>query len=97
MEYALDRETAPKGCSSIGSDAGPDAPAAIGAVLQRYAPLDPRVDRTDGISADFGAWRFNLRSSNTEPLVRLNIESRANPGLVTERVGEISDILQGGI
>ncbi len=74
-----------------------DAPAAIRAVLRRYAALEPQVDRTDGISADFGEWRFNLRSSNTEPLVRLNIESRANHGLVAERVGEISDILQGGV
>ena len=72
-----------------------DAPAAIAAVLQRYQSLAPKVDRTDGVSADFGEWRFNLRSSNTEPLVRLNIESRSNPALVEERLGEISAMLEG--
>ena len=74
-----------------------DAPAAIAAVLQHYQALEPEVDRTDGVSADFGEWRFNLRSSNTEPLVRLNIESRGNPALVEDRLGEISDMLQGAV
>jgi phosphomannomutase/phosphoglucomutase len=70
-----------------------DAPAAIDRVLEHYKALDPQLDRTDGLSADFGEWRFNLRSSNTEPLVRLNVESRGNPALVAERVGEISRLL----
>jgi phosphomannomutase/phosphoglucomutase len=70
-----------------------DAPAAIARVLDHYRSLDPALDRTDGLSADFGKWRFNLRSSNTEPLVRLNIESRGNPALVEDRVGEISGLL----
>jgi phosphomannomutase/phosphoglucomutase len=70
-----------------------DAPAAIDRVLGHYKALDPELDRTDGLSADFGEWRFNLRSSNTEPLVRLNVESRGNPALVAERVGEISRLL----
>ena len=70
-----------------------DAGAAIDAVLARYASLAPSLDHTDGLSADFGEWRLNLRSSNTEPLVRLNVESRGNPDLIEERVGEIRDIL----
>lgn len=70
-----------------------DAPAGIAAVLAHYAGFDPAIDSTDGLSADFGEWRFNLRSSNTEPLVRLNIESRNNPALVQERLAEISGIL----
>ncbi len=70
-----------------------DAPAAIRAVLEHYADLDPVLDYTDGLSADFGEWRMNLRSSNTEPLVRLNIESRANPGLVEDRVGEFRALM----
>jgi phosphomannomutase / phosphoglucomutase len=70
-----------------------DAPAAIAAVQSRFGGLSPEVDRTDGFSADFGEWRLNLRSSNTEPLVRLNIESRGNPALVEDRVGEISDLM----
>jgi phosphomannomutase/phosphoglucomutase len=70
-----------------------DAAAAISAVQARYADLAPVVDYTDGFSADFGEWRLNLRSSNTEPLVRLNIESRANAGLVEDRVGEVSRLM----
>src|SRR5690606_19877220 len=71
-----------------------DAPAAIAAVLARYAALDPVLDHTDGLSADFGEWRFNLRSSNTEPLVRLNVESRGNAALVAERVAEIRELME---
>lgn len=71
-----------------------DAPAAIAAVLARYAVLDPVLDHTDGRSADFGEWRFNLRSSNTEPLVRLNVESRGNAALVAERVAEIRELME---
>ncbi|MGY4517252.1 phosphomannomutase/phosphoglucomutase [Lysobacter sp. HA18] len=50
---------------------------------------DPALDYTDGLSADFGSWRMNLRSSNTEPLLRLNVESRGDAGLVEDRVGQI--------
>jgi phosphomannomutase/phosphoglucomutase len=71
-----------------------DAPAAIAAVLGHYAALDPVLDRTDGLSADFGEWRFNLRSSNTEPLVRLNVETRANPELLRQRVDEIGALMR---
>lgn len=70
-----------------------DPAAAIQAVLDKYAGLDPQLDDTDGLSADFGAWRLNLRSSNTEPLVRLNIESRGNPRLVEDRVGEVRSVM----
>jgi phosphomannomutase/phosphoglucomutase len=71
-----------------------DANAAIAAVLANYASLDPVLDHTDGLSADFGSWRFNLRSSNTEPLVRLNVETRADPALLEERVGEIRRLME---
>ncbi len=70
-----------------------DAPAAIAAVLARYADLQPQLDHTDGLSADFGQWRFSLRSSNTEPLLRLNVETRADPVLLQQRVDEISALL----
>jgi phosphomannomutase/phosphoglucomutase len=70
-----------------------DAKAAIDAVMAKYASLDPAIDRTDGLSADFGQWRFNLRSSNTEPLVRLNVESRGDAALVDEKVAEIREVM----
>ncbi|MDW6002157.1 phosphohexomutase domain-containing protein [Vibrio mangrovi] len=52
------------------------------------------VDGTDGISMEFMDWRFNLRSSNTEPVVRLNVESRANIPLMQEKTSEILTLLR---
>ena len=51
-------------------------------------------DRTDGISLSFGNWRFNLRCSNTEPVVRLNVESKGDKALVDEKTKEILAILR---
>jgi phosphomannomutase/phosphoglucomutase len=73
-----------------------DAAASIDAVRTHYQAQDPVLDRTDGLSAEFADWRFNLRSSNTEPLVRLNVESRGDAELVQQRVGEISQLLASG-
>jgi phosphomannomutase len=47
------------------------------------------IDKTDGLSMDFENWRFNIRMSNTEPLVRLNVESRADEGLMKEKTAEL--------
>jgi phosphomannomutase/phosphoglucomutase len=71
-----------------------DAKAAVARVMAHYADQAPALDHTDGISADFGAWRFNLRSSNTEPLLRLNVESRGDAALMQARTDEISSLLQ---
>lgn len=54
-----------------------DPATAITRVRTAYEPQALSVDETDGISLEFADWRFNLRSSNTEPVVRLNVESRA--------------------
>ncbi|BFI96975.1 MAG: phosphohexose mutase [Rhodanobacter sp.] len=70
-----------------------DAKAAMDRVMSRYAPLDPILDHTDGISADFGRWRFNLRCSNTEPLLRLNVEARSDAELVQHQVSEIAALI----
>ncbi|WNF11021.1 phosphomannomutase [Stenotrophomonas geniculata] len=71
-----------------------DAKAAVARVMAHFAALAPVLDYTDGISADFGDWRFNLRSSNTEPLLRLNVEARGDAGLMQARTDEISHLLQ---
>ncbi len=47
------------------------------------------VDHTDGLSMEFDQWRFNLRASNTEPLVRLNVESRGDAALMHEKTQEL--------
>lgn len=70
-----------------------DMAQAIEAVERHYLEKHPRVDRTDGISMEFADWRFNLRGSNTEPLLRLNVESHANAARVSERVAEIAALL----
>ena len=71
-----------------------DAKAAVARVMAHFAAQAPALDHTDGISADFGNWRFNLRSSNTEPLLRLNVEARGDAALMQARTDEISALLQ---
>lgn len=70
-----------------------DAAAAVERVTRHFEAQRPVIDRTDGISADFGSWRYNLRSSNTEPLLRLNVESRGDENLMRERTEEISALI----
>lgn len=72
-----------------------DAAAALERVTSHFAGMDPMIDRTDGISADFGSWRYNLRSSNTEPLLRLNVESRGDETLMNDRTREIAALIGG--
>jgi phosphomannomutase len=71
-----------------------DPQSAIKKVLDRYQPDALLFDQTDGISLEFADWRFNLRSSNTEPVVRLNVESRANPLLMKQKTEEILALLR---
>jgi phosphomannomutase len=63
-------------------------------VKDHYAMDAVVLDETDGISLEFSQWRFNLRSSNTEPLVRLNVESRADIGLMQQKTAEVIALLQ---
>jgi phosphomannomutase/phosphoglucomutase len=71
-----------------------DVKGAIEKILDFYTPQGPSVDRTDGISVEFADWRFSLRGSNTEPLLRLNVESRGDSALVDRRVAEISGLIK---
>jgi phosphomannomutase len=72
----------------------PDAQAAIAAIEAEYAAQSPKVDRTDGISYEFADWRFNLRTSNTEPLIRLNVEARGSGTLMREKTAELFALLK---
>ncbi len=71
-----------------------DTDQVIAAVLAHYADQDVVPDRTDGISLDFVDWRFNLRVSNTEPVIRLNVETRADPALLDARVAELRALIE---
>jgi len=72
-----------------------DPAAAIAAVEEQYAPGALVVDHTDGLSVEYADWRFNLRMSNTEPVVRLNVESRANQSLMSTKTEELLAFLEG--
>ena len=69
-----------------------DAPAAIARVRSHFQ--NGVEDDTDGLSMEFDNWRFNLRSSNTEPIVRLNVESRGDRALVDQKAEEILAVLR---
>lgn len=62
-----------------------DADKTITSVMTEYQSI-AELDTMDGISLSFSGWRFNLRKSNTEPLVRLNVESRGNAGALAEKI-----------
>lgn len=71
-----------------------DTGQVIDQVLQRYAQKHPQIDRTDGISLEFERWRFNLRASNTEPVIRLNIETRKDADLLASKTKELSAFIE---
>jgi phosphomannomutase/phosphomannomutase/phosphoglucomutase len=73
-----------------------DVQGVIARIRQHYEPLAKSLDLTDGLSLEFDAWRFNLRGSNTEPLVRLNVESRGNEALMREKTAEILRLVDAG-
>jgi len=66
---------------------------AIARVEQHFARGAQEIDRTDGLSVAFPTWRFNLRSSNTEPVVRLNVESQGDVSLMEAKTQEILALL----
>ena len=71
-----------------------DPAAAIDRVRRYYQADALVIDETDGISMEFTDWRFNLRMSNTEPLVRLNLETRADALLLARREQELLVVLE---
>jgi phosphomannomutase/phosphoglucomutase len=72
-----------------------DAKATVARVMEHYATQNPELDYTDGVSAEFAEWRFNLRSSNTEPLLRLNVETRGDAALLRARTDELTALIGG--
>ncbi len=72
-----------------------NAAEAIARIRAQYEPAAAHIDTTDGISIEYPEWRFNLRTSNTEPVVRLNVESRADVALMNEKTTELLHLLSG--
>ena len=67
--------------------------AAIEQVRKHYLGDVIAIDATDGLSMEFKDWRFNLRSSNTEPVLRLNVESKGNEQLMRQKTEEILSLI----
>lgn len=72
-----------------------DATAVMREVESTYASQARSVEHVDGIGMDFGDWRFNLRSSNTEPLLRLNVEARGDAALMRAKTDELLGLIGG--
>ena len=62
--------------------------------INTYESSALSTDNTDGISMEFEEWRFNLRMSNTEPLVRLNLETRSDGKLLNKCLVEITSLIE---
>ncbi len=73
----------------------PDTAAMVARVRAALGPKARAEDWTDGLALDFGDWRLNLRASNTEPLLRLNVEARGDAGLVAEGVAKVRALITG--
>lgn len=72
-----------------------DVKAVLAKVEEKYTALGGAVDRLDGISVEFPEWRFNLRGSNTEPVIRLNVETRGDKDLMKEKTEELLSLIRG--
>jgi phosphomannomutase len=68
--------------------------AALEAIRAGYAASALTVDETDGLSIEYEQWRFNVRTSNTEPVVRLNVETRADQALLKAKTEELIVVLE---
>ncbi len=66
-----------------------DVKTVLAAIEARYAAQAESIDKTDGLSLVMGAWRFNVRGSNTEPVLRLNVESRGDEALMKAKTAEL--------
>ncbi len=71
-----------------------DLLAAIARAQKVYEPQAHSIDETDGISMEFDGWRFNLRCSNTEPVLRLNVESREDVNLMQKKTEELLALIE---
>jgi len=72
-----------------------DADACLTRAEEVYGATALSVDYLDGISIAHEDWRMNLRKSNTEPLVRLNVETRGAPDLSQKKIGELTRLIEG--
>ena len=72
-----------------------DAAEVLARIERIYSGEAERIEHVDGLSMEFSRWRFNLRASNTEPLLRLNVESRGDAALMQARTAELLEHISG--
>jgi phosphomannomutase len=72
-----------------------DAARVTAEIEAHYRDAAKEISYVDGLGMEFDDWRFNLRASNTEPLLRLNVESRGDIGLMQARTRELLDRIGG--
>ncbi|TCS41914.1 phosphomannomutase CpsG [Reinekea marinisedimentorum] len=71
-----------------------DADETMARVLEAYQAEAKNIDRVDGLSVEFDNWRFNLRKSNTEPVIRLNVETRGDKALMDEKTQDLLALIR---
>jgi phosphomannomutase len=79
-------------CSGEINSTVTDSVSKIKSITERYS--DGKENKLDGISVEYPEWRFNVRSSNTEPLIRLNVESRKDKILLKEKTEELLQLIR---
>jgi phosphomannomutase len=72
-----------------------DIAATLARIERRFGAAACAIDTTDGLSLEFPDWRFNVRASNTEPVLRLNVESRGDRALMERRTRELVELIGG--
>ena len=80
-------------CSGEINSTVADVPAVL-AKVESYFGGKGKVDKLDGLSVEFDDWRFNLRGSNTEPVIRLNVEARGDRALLDQKTAEILQMIR---
>lgn len=92
-EFVSDRQAAFPASGEINRKVK-DSKKIISLIEKQFSTDALAIDHTDGVSIEFKDWRFNLRTSNTEPVIRLNVESRGDVSLMNDKTSEILDIIE---
>jgi phosphomannomutase len=93
LAQLVDEMIAAYPCSGEINSTIADPAGKIKEIEKKYS--DGKIDELDGISIEYPNWRFNLRMSNTEPILRLNVESRGDEKLMKEKTKELLKIIRG--
>lgn len=81
-------------CSGEVNSKVADVPTVLKKVEELYS-AGGTIDRIDGLSIEYPEWRFNLRGSNTEPVIRLNVETRGDDALMKAKTAELLSVIRG--